>query len=292
MAGRCVGSVAEVPLLRLILILVILAIVAGAAFVGWSHFRWSAAINADVQRVLQFRDGWRVTVDEEMIRDLPEPARRYFAYAGVVGRTIPVTVRLKQTGRIRSSLEASWLDLEAEEFFSTSPPNFVWRAVFPKPSLPLVMGRDEYLDGKGSIAMKLLGVVTVANERTNELAAAGLMRYLNEMMWFPAAYLGGNVTIELVEANSFQVTIADRGLSATATLTIDAEGKLVNFRALRFNTGTRAMEAWETPISGYGTFAGLRLPAAGKAVWKLASGDVEYIDLTITEVAYDEPPLQ
>ena len=40
---------------------------------------------------------------------------------------------------------------------------------------------------------------------------------------------------------------------------------------------------WSTPITGYGEFEGLRLPVRGKAVWKLPDGDLEYIDVTVTE---------
>jgi hypothetical protein len=40
-------------------------------------------------------------------------------------------------------------------------------------------------------------------------------------------------------------------------------------------------------MAEYGEFAGLRLPVRGSAVWKLADGDVEYIDVTVTELEYD-----
>ncbi len=32
---------------------------------------------------------------------------------------------------------------------------------------------------------------------------------------------------------------------------------------------------------------GLKLPVRGKAVWKLADGDLEYVDVTITQLQYD-----
>ncbi len=47
------------------------------------------------------------------------------------------------------------------------------------------MGRDEYLGGRGSIVMKMLALLPVADEHGEELGAAGLMRYLNEMMGSP-----------------------------------------------------------------------------------------------------------
>jgi Family of unknown function (DUF6920) len=46
------------------------------------------------------------------------------------------------------------------------------------------------------------------------------------------------------------------------------------------------LETWSVSIAAYGQLEGLNLPVRGKAVWKLAEGDQEYIDVTITELHY------
>jgi len=38
----------------------------------------------------------------------------------------------------------------------------------------------------------------------------------------------------------------------------------------------------------YGMMADLNLPIKGQAVWHLPSGDLPYIDLEITEIAYNQ----
>jgi hypothetical protein len=265
----------------------ILILAAAALLLLWSHWRWNEAIEADIRRLSAEAVRDVVTVSEDMLTLLPTPARRYLAYSGVIGKPIPNTVRLTQRGRIRSAADAAWMNLEATEYYSTEPPGFVWKASFPTRNLPIVLGRDEYLDGAGSILMKALSLYTVADESDGAMNEATLMRYLNEMMWFPAAFLGDNVTWAAIDDSSATVTIGDRGMSATATVFFDAEGKLVNFRAGRFNTTTRTMETWETPVAEYGEFAGLRLPSKGSAVWKLAGGDFTYIELEIVEVVND-----
>src|SRR5690606_22534686 len=120
------------------------------------------------------------------------PAQRYLSNTRVVGAPIPRLVHLAQKGRIRSSADADWMAFEAEETYSIDPPAFVWRAFFPTQRTPFVLGRDLYLEGRGGILMKMLALLPVANEYGEELRAAGLMRYLNEMSWFPAAFLGDN----------------------------------------------------------------------------------------------------
>lgn len=273
-----------------VLVLRVLAVVAVVIVfaIAAAYLTWSNAILLDMERLRAealVADTPPVTV--ERIAALPAPAIRYFSRAGVIGTAIPRVVRLTQSGRIRSSADAGWMPLEAEEVYSTNPPGFVWRAGMPGLRLPLVLGRDEYLGGEGSIAMRLLSLISVADESGEALRAAGLMRYLNEMMWFPAAYLGSNVTIFAIDDGSFGVRIADRGLTAEAVLFIDADGRTTNFRALRYNTTTRGIETWETPISAWGSQAGLELPVRGAADWKLPAGDLRYIELEVTSVAYE-----
>ena len=251
------------------------------------YWRTSHAIRVDVDRLLASARPMPSAITDETLATLPPPAKRYFRHAGVVGKPIPRIVRLAQRGRIRSSGEANWMALEADETYSTSPPAFVWQAFLPSRVTPIALGRDEYLGGQGSILIRLLGLVPVADEHGDELKAAGLMRYLNEAMWFPAALLGPNAVITAVDETSFRVTLSDRGDTAEALFIVDADGRLVNFRAQRYNTGTRSIETWETPVGGYRDFDGLSLPSTGSAVWKLATGDLTYIELEISSITYE-----
>lgn len=267
------------------LLLVIIAAVAVAILAQW---RWSRAIDADIARLLAFAGTGGEVVTAEAVGGLPPPVQRYLAYSGVIGKPIPRVVRLAQRGRIRSGPEAAWMQLVAEEVYSTRPPAFVWKAFFPGRSLPVVLGRDEYLDGEGSIVMKAAGLYRVADEGGGDaMNDASLMRYLNEMVWFPAAFSGSNVAWRGIDENSAEVTLSDRGLTATATMFFDALGRPVNFKAQRYNTATRRNEMWETPFARYGSFGDVNLPTAGSAMWKLTGGDFTYIELEILGIQYD-----
>jgi hypothetical protein len=275
-------------MLRAILWTLTVVVLIGVGLLVLSYAKFLGDMGADVTRLVASAARSPVpVVTEAMIDALPPPAQRYFRNAAVVDQPIPRLVRLKQTGRIRSSADAGWMTFEADETYSVNPPGFVWRAYFPAPLTPMVLGRDEYLEGNGSIVMKLLAAMPVADEHGAELGPAGLMRYLNEMMWFPAAMLGPNVSIAAIDDTSFRLRIADRGMTAEATLFVDEAGRLTNFRARRFNSATRQLETWETPITGYGTLSGLQLPVSGWAVWKLADGDFAYIELDVTELTYE-----
>ena len=259
-----------------------------AAIVAGAYWRFGSSMRGELETLeAAAKPPARAVVTEEMIAALPEPAQRYLHNAGVLGTKIPRLVHLTQTGRIRSGADAQWMAFEARETYSTNPPALWWRASFPTERTPFVLGRDVYLGGRGSIAVKMLALWPVADEHGEELRAAGLMRYLNEMAWFPAAFLGENVETRPRDQDSFTVRLFDRGLVAEAIMFVDERGRMTNFRAERFNTATRSMQTWETPITDYADYSGYRLPKSGSAVWRSPGGDLTYIALDVTSVRYE-----
>lgn len=267
-----------------LLAIVVLVAVAALGWVGWNYWRFSVDMDVEVTLVRAAARPPGVTVTEEMLAPLPEAAQRYLRASGIVGKPIPTTVTLFQKGRIRNSPAADWMALEAEETYSLLPPAFVWRAYLPSRRLPMVIGRDEYAVGRGSILIKMAGAIPVADEHGAELGPAGLMRFLNEMMWFPSAFLLPQVRITPVDNDRFQATMRDGDLKARAVLTVDTAGRLIDFTAQRYDTSTRQMLTWRTPISAWADFHGLLLPQRGAAVWERPDGAFSYIELDITDV--------
>jgi hypothetical protein len=255
----------------------------------------SLKLSKEIDKIFtQHQERKQVIVTEEMLQKLPEPVKRYLVYTGVLGKPIIQTVRLKQVGKIRKDAEQPWMNFEAKEYYSSNSPCFLWVAYMKFFGLPLVKVRDFYMEGKGNILVKAVSLFTVANSAGKEMDQGAMMRYLNEMMWFPSAFLRDNISFESIDSNSARVTLKDMGKSVTATMYFDFEGKLTNFMAPRYRDMGKnkfELENWSTPIREYGEFEGLKLPLRGAGVWNLKEGDLEYIDLTVTDLKYnpDEP---
>lgn len=231
-------------------------------------------------------------VTAEMLQGLPAPVQRYLTDTGVVGKPMASTIRVEMTGRIRQSEQQPWMAIEADEFYTVAPPAFTWHAVTKMAGLPLVRVRDSYIDGEGGLQVSLLGLYTMDDARGADVDQGSLMRYLNEIMWFPTAFLGDNITWEAIDDHSARVTLTDRGESVSAVLTFDEEGRLSNFIGERYReagTPQSALLTWSTPITSYGEFEGLRLPTGGHGVWHLDSGEFTYIELQITDLHYNVP---
>jgi uncharacterized protein DUF6544 len=237
----------------------------------------------------QVQQAHPVLITEAHLLGLPEVVQRYLRYSQVVGKEIPRTVRLKQIGKFRQSAQQPWMNLHAKQYYSVNPPGFLWVGTIRKGGLPLVRARDRYWNGKGNMQIKLGTLFTIANATGEEMDQSSMMRYLNEMIWFPTAFLGKNISFEPVDNTSARVTLTDKGKSVSGTMFFDDEGKFIDFVAPRYReiNGTYELNTWSTPLTEYGEYEGLKLPVKGKAVWKLKEGDLEYIDVAITDLAYN-----
>jgi hypothetical protein len=235
------------------------------------------------------RDVQPTVVTEDDLTRLPEPVQRWLRYSQVVGRERPTTVRLKQEGQFRLAEDRGWMPFEAEEYFTTDPPGYVWIVSMRMAPLLSVTGRDQYADGMASIQMRLLSLIPVANDSGPGLNQGALLRYLNETMWFPAAAVSPYITWEAIDASSARATMSYGGVTASAMFLFDEQGRLTNMTAERYDNAKDRQEPWSTPIRAYGEFGGVRVPVEGEGVWTYDTGDFSYIRLRVTEIEYNQP---
>jgi len=230
-------------------------------------------------------------VTADMLSRLPEPAQRYLNYTGVIGKPWIDTVRIKYTGIFRLAADKPWMPIKAEQVYTTNPPAFRWRARFKMFGLWIVTGDDTYQNGHGHMFGKIAGLFNIFDARGPEIDQGTMMRYLNEMTWFPIALLSDYVTWQAVDEQSFDVTFTDYGQSVTARFLIAPDGRLINFSTMRYreHKGQYTLDRWDTPMTEWGVLGGLNLPSRGQAVWKLPGGDLPYADFTLSEVEYNCP---
>ena len=231
-------------------------------------------------------------VSKSMLVDLPEPVQRYISFTGIMGKPWIKSVVLSQVGKFRRGLDQPWMPMIANQSYTISPPSFVWDASFKFMGLPLLRAKDEYRSGKGRMSGKLAALFTVFDVQGEKLNQGAMVRYLSEMIWFPTAFLGENITWRSVDSHSADIQFFDVGKSVSGRWFFDDDGRPINFTAMRYREidGDFSLDSWSTPITGYGVFEGLNIPTKGQAVWNLQSGDLMYIDLKIEDIKYNTNP--
>lgn len=230
-------------------------------------------------------------VQEEHILGLPAPVQKHLRYAGIVGKGMVSTVRLRQRGHIRLKREQRWMPFTAEQHYTTDPPAFIWIGRLKLGPLTIATARDKYNQGKGNMLVKLFSLFKVVDASGPEMNQGTLLRYLNEAMWFPSAYLEDYIQWEALSNSSAKATMRHRGVTASAILFFGKQGEITNFVADRYMTSDDEyrLETWSTPISEYGEIRGVRIPIKGSGVWSLSDGDFEYIRVEITDIEYNNP---
>ncbi len=231
-----------------------------------------------------------VITEDDLLR-LPAPVRRYLTYTGIIGKPWVDTVRLKYSGKFRLGADKPWMPMSVSQYYTTTPPGFLWKATFKIAGLPLMVADDTYKDGHGHMHGKILGLFTVADGQGEEIDQGTMVRYLQEMMWFPSAYLGENITWSAVDDHAADVTLTDSGKSVTGRMYFDDTGRLMTFIAERYGDfkGKFAVQIWAAPVTEFALMAGLNLPVAGLGVWQLSGGDLTYVDVHLSEIEYNQP---
>lgn len=254
-----------------------------------AHVRFRRQNRREAAQLLRSADGSSRVITETDLAALPPPVQRWLRYAGVIGKPIPRTVRLRQRGHFRRDRADGWNPFVAEQYYSTDPPGFLWFVTMRASTWIRVTGRDAYRNGHGSMVIKLWSIVPIANAGGKEIDQGASLRFLNEIMWFPSAALSPYVRWESIDDTRVLATLTNGDRSVSAEFEFDDVGKLVTMRADRYmsNGKSFSLEKWSTPILEYGEMNGLRIPIRGKGMWSLKDGDFTYIHLEVVEIQYD-----
>lgn len=220
--------------------------------------------------------------------DLPPLLQRYLSRNGPSAPERARWVRIEQRGEMRLTENGPWMPFRAEQHYALSRTAFVWRARVRLARGLAVIVLDALNGGEGVLSARLLGAVPLAKAVGAPVAQGQLLRYLSEIVWFPAA-LAVNTDITWTQQDDRHVHARIRagGVRAEATFTFDEAGDIV---AVRAEERPRA-EAGNTPTPWAGTFSdyralgGVRVPTRALVWWELPGGLFEYWRGSVTAVA-------
>jgi hypothetical protein len=220
-------------------------------------------------------------VTDADIADLPAPAQGSRRFLGVVGKPRDWSFRCELTGEFRQRPGQNWMACHSWQY-NTSPTItrvFSMRIDFAR-VVPM-FGSDTYLSGRGRMVGKVLGLFTVADGAGHEFDVGELVTYVNDaFMLAPSMLLTRAVQWGPVDEHSFDVTVSDADLTVTAGISVDEQGRLVDFSTTdRYATLPSGLvqARWTTPVADWTTYRGRQFPTYAEAVWHLPEGEFPYI---------------
>jgi hypothetical protein len=259
---------------------------------AWADARFQDDTNEQVRALFARASSGkaRVVVSDEL-DPLPPPVQHWLENAGVVGKKMPRTVRLKQQGQMRIAPDKDEVQATAQQYFRLDEPEFIWRVRLRLMHVLPISGRDTYLEGRGQMLIKVGSLVPVVDAADEKIDQGALLRFLGETVWFPAAALSPYIRWEPIDAASAKAMMSYQGVSGSAQFTFDNRGRFVGLTADRyFGGGADAkIERWEIEAHEWKTMNGCVVPVRGEVRWKLEGGDFIFYRWEITDIEYDPP---
>lgn len=272
----------------LISALVLIVLLAVGSWIASRRFEMH--VKREINELLTANLGPTDRITEAHLEGLPECVQHWLRASHVVGGEVIHTVRIKQTGKMRTTPEGKWMPFQAINFYNVDRPGFIWYAqVRFAPGLPLV-ARDKYMNGQGSMLITLAALFPVVNAQGgDEINQSSLLRYLGEMVWFPSAAVSPHIHWQEIDRYSARATLNYQGVTGSGVFKFNDAGEVIEFCANRPRAVGQHFEVtpWSIPLKDYQAFKGIRLPSRGEVIWKLDSEDFNWFQFAVQEVDYN-----
>lgn len=230
---------------------------------------------------------------------LPEPVRRYFAFMGVLGRPRDWSFRVSFDGRFRLKSDKRFRSCDAWLYTCGLAVARIFHMRMRMGGVVPMLGRDTYLGGRGRMVIRVLDLYTVEDGKGAEYDTSELVSYLNDAVLIaPSMLLVPAVAWSAADANSFTVTLTDKGRTVSARVLIDARGA-----PREFTTTDRycydpddprhfVHARWTTPVEGWQQVEGRQVPVRIEARWHLQQGLFTYAEFSLKPgtLAFNVPP--
>ena len=259
--------------------------------IGYGVWSFDTMAKNDIEIFVAPVTSEKKVVTKEIISVLPPIVQKWLERSNVIGKEIIYSVHLKQIGEMRTTPDGKWMPVEAEQWFKTEKPGFIWIAdVKAYPGIHLA-GIDKYENGKGHMLIKLLSLIPVADAKGKETDQGTMLRYLAEIVWFPSAALNDYIQWEQIDSTTAKAMMTYGGITASGLFKFDANGDVISFEAKRYydRKGGTTLEDWFIQIepNSYKEFEGVRIPAKSTVTWKLKEGDFTWYKLEIADIHYN-----
>lgn len=268
-------------------------VVAGLLFIDVSGDKFKEKVQREVR---QITDGAASASSQKFtynqLSGMPDPVQKYFRHVLKDGQEYIRTVRLNQTGEFRTKDADRWVPLDAQQYYATESPAFVWHAHVKPTPYTWIEARDVYHKGSGFMEGKLLSAFPLMSDSGREMELSSLARFLSEAPWYPTALLPGKyLEWRAIDAHSAKAVISDAGYSVSAVFTFHDNGEITKVTTedrYRSVNGKKERNSWTAHFKNYQELNGIKIPTEVEAEWNMTKGTFQYAKLKIVQIQYDK----
>lgn len=131
--------------------------------------------------------------------------------------------------QFKTDLKKDWMVITGKEYFLANQPGYIWNG-----TTTWFSACDRYVAGRGSLTVRLLGVLPIVQGSGPSYNQGELLRW--RAVWSP------------VDDNSATLTLTDHGLTVSYQLYFDEQGEIRRYQAQRYSDETH-LETWTGTLS-------------------------------------------
>jgi hypothetical protein len=228
---------------------------------------------------------------EADIMHLPAIVQKYLHYTGTIGKEKVLNFRAEFKGGIRSKSTDDFMPLKSVQYNFTDNPARLFFIVAKKSGIP-ARGIHLYKDQTAIMLIKIFGLFTVVDAKGKEMNQGETVTIFNDMCFMaPASLIDQNIEWKEIDRNTVDAKFTNGRITISATLYFNEEGELVNFISNdRFETTDGKIYKnypWMTPVTGYTSINGYRLPSGAKLIYKHPDEDFCYGEFNLISIEYN-----
>lgn len=224
-------------------------------------------------------------VSEADLAPYPELLQRYLRRAGVVGKPRVHNVRLTFTAQMRNDAKSPWMESTAIQYEFYDPPARLFFMQASRGGVPFDVFH-RYVGHEATFQVRVAGLIPMVDQSGPLMTRSETVTLLNDMcLLAPGSLIGAPVTWTVVDDSSLHARYTNAGQTIEAVLTFDGSGDIRNFVSLdrgKEVNGKQLVTPWDTPVSAYATFHGVRIVAQAEARYEENGEQSAYGRFTIT----------
>jgi hypothetical protein len=231
----------------------------------------------------QAADGGGQVYHEAQLAGLPAPVQRYFRHVLREGQPYLRGLRLRHGGHFKTDLAKDWLAIAGEQYFTADPVAFIWQG-----TTSWFVVRDEYVAGRGSLTVRLLGAVPIVRGAGPHYDLGELQRWLSESLWLPTNLLPSErVAWTALNDQSARLTLTLAGLTVTFDVRFNDRDEIEECETQRY-FGDAQLLPWVGRFRCYQVRHGVLIPTEAEASWVVDGQRRPYARFVVQEFDYDD----
>ncbi|MBA3547018.1 MAG: hypothetical protein H0T76_11085 [Nannocystis sp.] len=226
-----------------------------------------------------------VLVTEADLAPYPQLLQRYLKRAGVVGKPRVHNVRLTFTAQMRNDPRSPWMESVATQYEFYDPPARLFFMQASRSGVPFDVFH-RYVGNEATFQVRVAGLIPMVNQSGPLMTRSETVTLFNDMcLLAPGSLIGAPVTWTVVDESTLRARYTNAGHTIEAVLSFDASGDIANFVSLdrgKEVNGEQLVTPWDTPVSAYATFHGVRIVGQAEARYEENGEQSAYGRFTIT----------